>query len=64
MAQGLAGAGGNRHLIDGKSYLRVGGDCQFVSGRRSKILYGDAHSRCAAFNLLLEYNFADTDVSP
>ena len=27
MTQGLAGAGGNRHLIYSKGYLRVGGDC-------------------------------------
>ena len=64
MTQGFAGAGGNRYLIYGKSYLRVGGDCQFVGGCRSKILQGNAHSRRETFNLLLDYYVADTDVSP
>ena len=64
MTQGLAGAGGNRHLIYSKGNLRVGGDCYFVSGCRSEILQGDAHSRRATFNLLLDGYFADTDVSP
>lgn len=61
MTQSLAGTGGNRHLVHRKGYLRISGYCQFVCGRRSKILYSDAHSRRAT--LLLVYYFADSDVS-